>query len=579
MNKLINYFVVCLTLAASLSGLKVNAQALVGPAPYCMPLYGAWATPCNQGGPSNQPGNWINDFINSFSTAGAAVNIVNNNSGCNSQSFPNIGQRNYFNHGCQHYMVANPGQVINCTVQSGNVYSQGFAIFIDWNQNNTFDIPGERVAATAGVPPAASFANINFTIPAAQAPGAYRMRVRCAYATSGNNIHPCNQHSYGESEDYTIYIGVTPPGVLTATATSNGPLCNGSQLNLNVATSAAATVALTYTWSGPSTFTSNIPNPTIPNAQVNNSGVYSVTVSPGSCPVVTQVTVNVYPTPTINVLSSNGPICQGDNLILNSSSQTSASVTYSWTGPNAFTGNSATVTIPNAMPVNTGFYTLNIINTFTGAPYTETLTCATVGSFSAEVVPVASLNVVPFFTVCQNTNINLTANAVGATSYYWQGPNNFTTTTQNPSFTNVNATLNGDYSVTAYYTSPSTTLICTSNAVSNVSVVPRNPVVAFSTNNVCQNTTASFSASALSASGYEWFGPNGYSSTTQTNVINNVQPVSSGNYTVNAIFTIGTVSCTTSSYIPINVIPVPSVAVTPTIVVCEREGALMNASA
>jgi gliding motility-associated-like protein len=83
----------------------------------------------------------------------------------------------------------------------------------------------------------------------------------------------------------------------------------------------------------------------------------------------------------------------------------------------------------------------------------------------------------------------------------------------------------------------------------------------------------------LNAAGYEWFGPNGYTSSTQTNVISNIQPPASGNYSVNAIFTIGTVSCTTSSYIPVNVIPVPSVAVIPTITVCERQGASFSASA
>jgi len=42
----------------------VFAQVGIGPAPYCMPLYAM--TPCNQFGPSNSPGNTVNDFINSF---------------------------------------------------------------------------------------------------------------------------------------------------------------------------------------------------------------------------------------------------------------------------------------------------------------------------------------------------------------------------------------------------------------------------------------------------------------------------------------------------------------------------------
>lgn len=357
---------------------KLAAQALVGPAPFCMPLYGAWATPCNQGGASNAPGNWINDFINSFSTAGAVTNITNNNSGCNAQNFPNVGQRNYFNHGCQNYLVVNPGQNIVCTLQSGNVYGQGFAIFIDWNNNGVFNLPAERVAWTPNVPPAASFVNINFTVPAAQPAGAYRMRVRCVWAMNGTNMDPCIQYSYGETEDYTVYVGMTPTGVITATASSNGPICNGSALNLNVLSSASPTTPLSYTWTGPAAFTSTLQAPTIANAQPNMSGVYTVTVDPGACPVTKTVMVNVYPTPTINIMANNGPICQNNQLDIGSTSQTSASVTYSWTGPNGFTANTPSASIPNAQPNASGFYTLVVTNSYLAPTYNPTLSCTTI---------------------------------------------------------------------------------------------------------------------------------------------------------------------------------------------------------
>ena len=304
-----NISITCLLLALFVQT-KLSSQALVGPAPFCMPMYGAWAIPCNQGGPSNSAGNWINDFINSFNTTGAVINITNNNSGCNSQNFPSIGQRNYFFHGCQHYLVVNPGQVITCNVQNGIVFGQGNSVFIDWNGNGVFNLPAERVCATAGAIAGPAFhPAMNFVVPAAQPAGTYRMRVRCAWATPGNSIDPCNMHGYGETEDYNVYVGITPPGVITATASNNGALCNGSQLNLNVQTSAQPTAAVnfTYTWSGPGGYTANIANPLIASAQPTNSGVYSVTVNPGSCPITVQTTVNVYPTPTITALANNGP--------------------------------------------------------------------------------------------------------------------------------------------------------------------------------------------------------------------------------------------------------------------------------
>src|SRR3954465_8507550 len=80
------------------------------PAPYCLGNYSSGT--CNQGGPSNTPGNGVNDFINTFITSGGSTNISNVNSGCNG------GPNNYINY-CSNYISTSPGQVITCTVQSG----------------------------------------------------------------------------------------------------------------------------------------------------------------------------------------------------------------------------------------------------------------------------------------------------------------------------------------------------------------------------------------------------------------------------------------------------------------------------
>jgi gliding motility-associated-like protein len=366
------------------------------------------------------------------------------------------------------------------------------------------------------------------------------------------------------------------------TPTSNAAICQGSQLNLSTATT--ATAAVSYTWQGPS-FTSNSQNTVIPNAQPQSSGVYTLFAEPSpSCIIANTLMVNIYPNPTITAIVNNGPVCQGSSLTVNSAANTSATAVYAWTGPNAFVSNTPSNTILNVQPAATGFYSLTITNTYTGVPYStwnQTLTCSTGQGMNLVVVPIASLNVVPFFTLCANSNLNLTANAAGATSYSWASSTTpqFTSTLQNPNINNVNPVHSGDYSVTAFYSSPNTTLICRSYAVSNVSVVPRNPVMPFSSANVCQYTTGTFSANALNAAGYQWFGPNGFSSTNQINTITNIQPSASGNYTVNALFTIGTVTCSTTNWIPLNVIPVPSVAVIPNINVCERQGASFSASA
>ncbi|MBL7921106.1 MAG: gliding motility-associated C-terminal domain-containing protein [Bacteroidia bacterium] len=310
MKNIFNKISLLIVVIVFFANIKVLAQPGVPPAPYCFPLYSQ--IPCNQPGPSNSPGNFINDFINSFSTTGGISNITNNNSGCNAQNFPATGIRNYFYFGCQHYLVANPGQVITATFQSGQTYAQGFTLFVDWDQNGVFNLTNERVCSVPGVPAAQSFNSANFTIPVGQATGTYRMRARCAWATNGPTIDPCLNYGYGETEDYNLYVNMTPAGIITATASTSTPsLCSGQTINLNVLTSANPTTALTYTWSGPGNYTSSVQSPVITNATATMSGVYSVTVSPGSCPATktVQVTVTDYPTYTVTPLTAT--VCQG----------------------------------------------------------------------------------------------------------------------------------------------------------------------------------------------------------------------------------------------------------------------------
>lgn len=201
--------------------LLINSIITFGqsPAPYCPVSYSN--VTCSQPGPSNSPGNSVNDFINSFNTVGASNNITNNNSGCNGN--PN----NYIRYNCnQHFLKVMPGQTITCNVQSGITFGQGFAVFIDWNQNNVFDVPAERVASTPGVPGAGTFSAINFTVPAGQATGQYRLRVRSAYATAGNTIGPCQLYGFGETEDYECFVNMDPqpiPGTVTTSATGVCP--------------------------------------------------------------------------------------------------------------------------------------------------------------------------------------------------------------------------------------------------------------------------------------------------------------------------------------------------------------------
>lgn len=75
---------------------------------------------------------------------------------------------------------------------------------------------------------------------------------------------------------------------INAQANVNGPVIEvGSTIQLQ------ASGGTSYSWTGPNNFTSNQQNPTIPNAQTNNSGSYTVTVGNNGCNALASAQITV----------------------------------------------------------------------------------------------------------------------------------------------------------------------------------------------------------------------------------------------------------------------------------------------
>jgi len=222
-------------------GLSASSQ-------YCIPTYG---TTCLSGG--------TNDIIENFWTTGGSQNISNLNTSCNMQ--PN----NYLNTGLA--LIAQAGDVIGVNVQcatSGTIYQQGFAIWVDWNQDFDFDDAGEKVYGTPNSGP--NVFTGTFTIPDGLECGDYRMRVRSKYASSGAQINPCDNQTYGEVEDYTITIDQCEPTI-----------CEGDIHQIDMTNGMPPNVT-SYSWS-PAT---NISDPTagpIVDVFPTDTTTYTVTIT------------------------------------------------------------------------------------------------------------------------------------------------------------------------------------------------------------------------------------------------------------------------------------------------------------
>src|SRR5690606_16393890 len=130
--------------------------------------------------------------ISNFTTTGGITNISNPS-----------GPGSYSNYSTQVVSQFEGGVPVNFTITSANG-TAGMGIWIDWNNNMTFNDPGEQVYL--------SNAYVNrgvgtITVPAGTPVGNYRMRVVSNWLTS--TPIPCGDLgniAYGEAEDYTFAV-------------------------------------------------------------------------------------------------------------------------------------------------------------------------------------------------------------------------------------------------------------------------------------------------------------------------------------------------------------------------------------
>jgi gliding motility-associated-like protein len=232
--------------------------------------------------------------------------------------------------------------------------------------------------------------------------------------------------------------------------------------------------------------------------------------------------------------------------------------TVTWMDPNGPVANGLTVTV--CPSVTTQYTAVATMGCNGPSSYTSAV--------QVSVVPGPSITVNQP-TVCVGSSGTFTASGFPANSTYTWTPGN----------QNVPIVTYQPNTTTLYTVVATTSLGCISTATSVINVIATAPVTLSIPFNLCQGATANFSAAATGATGYQWNGPNGFSSTNQLNTITNIPANAGGNYSCMAIFSLGSVSCSTSAWQPLNVIPVPSIAVIPSLTVCERQGATFNASA
>ena len=128
------------------------------------------------------------------------------------------------------------------------------------------------------------------------------------YTVTGTSVSGCSSTS-------TINISVNPTPSISSVGTG-GVICSGNTLTLNSA-AIGGTGALSYSWSGPASYSSTIQNPSITNAATTAAGVYSLTVTDvNSCTASGVTTATVNPTPSAGTITGASSVCIGNTIAL-----------------------------------------------------------------------------------------------------------------------------------------------------------------------------------------------------------------------------------------------------------------------
>jgi len=348
------------------------------------------------------------------------------------------------------------------------------------------------------------------------------------------NLIVTNSFGCTGSANTTVVINANP----TATASNNGPLCEGATLNLTGGPDGMTT----YAWTGPNGFTSNVQNPTIPNVTVAAAGVYNLIVTNSfGCTGSANTTVVVNTNPTATA-SNNGPMCEG--LTLNLTGGPSGMASYAWTGPNGFTSNVQNPTIPNVTIAAAGVYNLTVTSTSgcTGTANTTVVIHATPVATAANNGP-----------MCEGLTLNLYGGPSGMTTYSWTGPNGFTSNVQNPTIPNVTAAASGEY-----FLAVSNAYGCSSSASTWVTIYANPAATAENNGPLCEGATLNLTGGPDGMASYAWTGPNGFTSDVQNPSITNVTTDAAGVYTLNVTNTSG---CSASANTTVVVNPIPEAPV------------------
>jgi len=300
----------------------------------------------------------------------------------------------------------------------------------------------------------------------------------------------------------------------------------------------------TYSWGGPSAYTSNLAN-----NNVSVAGIYTVTVTniATGCFAIATTTVNQDLTPPTAGASNDGPLtCTKTTVTL--TALPGSGVTYAWTGGG--TSQTKIVTVP-------GTYTVTVTNITNGC----TATASTIVNQNSTPPSAGATNDGPL--TCLKTSVTLTATPASGVTYSWSGGGNAQTKV---------VTAAGTYTVTVTDPVTGCTAMASTTVLENVAQ-PNATADNIGGPLMCKTPSVTIRAFPdVATYTYAWSGPNGYTSTSRTNSV-----TVAGTYTVTVTDTQNGCSKTASTAV-LQDYTVPTADAGPDKAVCNGTGTTLTAT-
>lgn len=209
------------------------------------------------------------------------------------------------------------------------------------------------------------------------------------------------------------------------------------------------------------------------------------------------------------VFSDNGPLCEGNKLLLKA--EEAQALTYVWSGPNGFTSIVRSPEIADFNALNAGIYSLTI---------TDLNGCK--ASYSKEIGVVSGGQVSASSPACVGGKLQLGAS--GGLNYNWTGPEGFTSNLPNPAISNLVQNMSGIYTVEIK------TADCTIIKQISVDVVQEQFATVENESPACFGKTITLKASGGVT--YLWKNPGGTEIAGDALIITNLAPEKAGKYLV-----------------------------------------------